>query len=176
MLLLSHSWQGLRQSCWFHREIAGCACFWLACCIGKIRWHGGVVEDWGAKGFLRPIVRHIFFSFEGNCLAASKYNLWHFLWGCVWAHVHVYPPNRRHKKEGEEVNGKVVLHTYICVYVRGSFSYPVREKSVSYLSLCFKGGDESNLQMASAVEEHLNPISTRQTQMDHRRVSVVKEA
>lgn len=37
-------------------------------------------------------------------------------------------------------------------------------------------GDESNLQMASAVEEHLNPISTRQTQMDHRRVCVAKEA
>lgn len=138
--VLRHSWQGLRQSCWSHREIAGCDRFWLACCMGKIRWHGGVVEDWGVKGFSRPIVLNIFFSFEGNCLGASKYNLWYFLSGCVRVCVHIYLPDRRHKKEGGEVNGKVALCTCICVYVRGSFSNPQRKK-VSFLSvLVFQGG------------------------------------
>lgn len=56
-----------------------------------------------------------------------------------------------------------------------AFWIPKEENSVSYLSLCFKG-DKSNLQMASVVEEHLNLISTRQTQMDHRSGFVVKEA
>lgn len=55
-----------------------------------------------------------------------------------------------------------------------AFWIPKEENSVSYLSLCFKG-DKSNLQMASVVEEHLNLISTRQTQMDHRSGFVVKK-
>ena len=96
---------------------------------------------------------------------------------CVCARMFVYLPERRQKKEGEEVYGKsCALHPGVCPCEGEIFVSP--ERKVCFLSvLMFQGeGDESNLQMASAVEEHLNPISTRQTQMDHRRISVVEEA
>lgn len=55
----------------------------------------------------------------------------------------------------EEVNGEVALCMCICVYVRWRFfCFPQREKSVSYLSLCFKGG------MKAIFEWHLQSRST----------------
>lgn len=93
--------------------------------------------------------------------------------------MHVHPPDRRRQNEGEEVSRKVVCcaHVFasVCVCVGGGVVS--LERIVSFLSvLVFQGGDESNLQIASAIQEQLNPISTRQTQMDHRRISEVQEA
>lgn len=138
-MLLRHSGQGLRQSCWLYWEIAGCGCVWLACCIGKIRWHGGVVEDWGVRGgFLDPSLSTSF-SFL-KWIGLEQTNTIHSIFS-LGACAHAYLSGRRNKKEGENVSGKVVPCTCICVCFIGNVLNPQRKKSLfSYLSLCFKGG------------------------------------
>lgn len=119
------------------------------------------MEEWWKsrelKGFqVQSFSTSFFCSFEGNCLRASKYNLWHFLSGFVWVCAHVHQCVRKHKRDERQrwADGKVVLYTCIRVYVRGSFWYPSREKSVSYLSLCFKEG------MKAIFKWHLQSRST----------------
>lgn len=91
----------------------------------------------------------------------------------MWEYSHITEGTRR--KEGGEVrkNRAVYIYVFLCE------SEPLKSPGTKTLFLicpCVSRRDKSNLQMASAVEEHLNPIRNGKTQMDHRRVSVVKEA
>lgn len=111
--------------------MAGCDCFLISMVYreDKMAWRSGGRLG-SLKGFSRPIVLNIFFfSLEGNCLGASKYVLQYFVSGFVWVCGHVYPPDRRHKKEEEKVSGEVVLCTCISVYLRVDLLNP-RGKSL----------------------------------------------
>lgn len=135
MLLLRHSGQRLRQSCWSHGEIVRSDCFWLACCIGKIRWHEGVVEDWGVKRvFKTNRFQHLFFFPLLKGIALEQANTIccsFFLCVCVCVHVHL--ADRRHKKDSGKVSGKLPSWTCICVCLTGNFSNPQRK--VCFLSV-----------------------------------------
>lgn len=103
------------------------------------------------KGFSKPIVLNIFFLFWRELPWSKQIQFAVF---SFWVCVHVYPLNRRHKKEGDEVDGKVALCTCICISVRGSFSNPGRKK-VCFLSvLVFQGG------MKAIFKWHLQSRST----------------
>lgn len=73
---------------------------------------------------------------------------------CVCACLYICLTEGRRKK-GKRYMEKVALCTRVCVHVRGRFSYPQREKSVSYLSLCFKGRG-----MKAIFKWHLQSRST----------------
>ncbi|MED6294307.1 hypothetical protein CHARACLAT_019815 [Characodon lateralis] len=68
-----------------------------------------------------------------------------------------------------------MLCTYISFYEWEPLKYP-ETKQLFLICPCVSTRDKSSLQMASAVEEHLNPISNHKTQMDHKGAFVLKEA
>lgn len=111
-------------------------------------------RDRGVKGFSRPIVPNIFFLFWRELPWASKYNLWYFLSGWVCACVYNCLTEGIRKK-GKRYTEKVELCTRMSVHARGRFWYSQREKSVSYLSLCFKGRG-----MKAIFKWHLQSRST----------------
>lgn len=112
------------------------------------RRSGGRLESLNV--FFRPIVLNIFFFLKGFALENANTTCSFFLCVCVcvcdrWVH----------KKAGEGC---------ISVYVkRVGVLFESVQKSLFLICPSVSRGDESNLQMASPVEEHLNPINTRQT-------------
>lgn len=101
--------------------------------MGKIRWRRGALEYWSLERVSntnRYKFRLIFVrELKGIC-------------GIFCLHVCIPEgrlPNRRHKeKKGEELSQRFAVYTFS--FFMGAFQTPRDEKSVSYLSLCFKGG------------------------------------
>lgn len=146
--------------------------------MGKIRWHGGVEEDHGVKRVFQDHSRS--FSASSSFLrrtsreeANTNFTIYVCMYSCLTKGT------RQNGKKYTSVYGITELAMCISVFVGGSFLDPQRRKFsffFFFICPCVSRGDKSNLQMASVVEEHLNPISTRQTQMDHGKGFVVKEA
>ena len=97
--------------------------------MGKIRWHRVVLEYWSLE--------KVFKTSRYNFLCKRiEENLWYFLFACV--HTRGYGRRTEGNKKKRETLERSAV--YMFLFFMGAFQVPRDEKSVSYLSLCFKGG------------------------------------